>query len=124
MRKKSRLTTRFRASGEVWVGAPDAPLRPPSTIRRDVRFPGTLASLLRWSLIFAIAPWSDASAGLAIAAPTPTPTETATPTAAPQDLPAYIRANYTKHEHEIAMRDGVAAHRDLCPKDQSRRYAI
>jgi hypothetical protein len=41
------------------------------------------------------------------------------------DLAAYIRASYTKHEHEIPMRDGRRLHTAVyVPKDDSRSYAI
>ncbi len=76
---------------------------------------------LKWALILGTAPWWNASAGLATVTPTPTPTATV----APLDLPAFIRSSYTKHEHAIAMRDGVRLHTAIyVPKDQSRRYAI
>ncbi|HEX2465661.1 MAG TPA: CocE/NonD family hydrolase, partial [Thermoanaerobaculia bacterium] len=80
--------------------------------------------LLSWSVILAIAPWSSASAGLVQVTPSP-PAVTPTATAAPSELAAFILASYTKHEHEIAMRDGVRLHTAVyVPKDESRRYAI
>lgn len=45
-------------------------------------------------------------------------------TAWPQGV-EYIKANYTKHEHQVAMRDGVKLFTAVyVPKDASRRYPI
>lgn len=45
--------------------------------------------------------------------------------AQPLDRAGYIRANYTKAEYRIAMRDGVELHTTVfVPKDASRQYPI
>jgi putative CocE/NonD family hydrolase len=41
------------------------------------------------------------------------------------DLPRYIRENYTRHDHRIAMRDGVRLFTSVyVPRDASRAYPI
>jgi putative CocE/NonD family hydrolase len=42
-----------------------------------------------------------------------------------KNLPAYIRENYTRQDHEIAMRDGVKLYTVVyAPKDKTQKYPI
>src|SRR6185503_16625744 len=83
------------------------------------RFPPIMMRLLS-SAILTIAPWSVASGAVVEVSPTPTHTVAPTATVSPRELAAFMRANYTKHEHEIAMRDGVRLHTAIyVPKDES-----
>ena len=63
--------------------------------------------------------------------PAPAATPAATPVAGAAagpvtgDVAAFIKANYTKYEHRIPMRDGKRLHTAVyVPKDRSRPYAI
>ena len=43
----------------------------------------------------------------------------------PANLPRYIRANYTRHDHRIPMRDGKRLHTVVfAPKDASQKYPL
>src|SRR5437762_2722010 len=44
---------------------------------------------------------------------------------APDDLPRYIRENYTRHDYRIPMRDGVHLYTVVyAPKDAAQKYPL
>jgi putative CocE/NonD family hydrolase len=85
--------------------------------------PSALSNRIRSRTFATLAAFLLAGTAAAVnVSPTPTVAPTATPVV---DLATFIRANYTKHEHAIPMRDGVRLYTAVyAPKDQSRRYAV